>query len=547
MRLFRNTVSLLCALLLVLTLMAGCATDPAENSDATSDATASEAGDASVEESVADDTAESVGDDASVEESVADTSAEESTGASGTPTSGNNNNSTTTKKPDGGKSTTKGVTTTATRVDIPETEDEKWGTEAGTTSVKKAPAWMKQIKSGEIVCLTSGAYGEGAETEEYRNLKTVFKTLTGKELKVTSKVVDWNSLRSTLQTMVISGNGPDVFGIYNGVGYYLRNKGLTRDIRDYINMNDAAWEEMKEPSEVMFYKGELTGVVTGTGGNGYSGFVYNKTLINQAGLDDPWELYKQGKWNITTFLEYVEELTVDQNHDNTPEVFGVSMAPESLFRMALASGEDLVKFNDDGTVTNNLRSPTFTRWASYARDITEMGSYDTESWTGGTRFAQGKIAMADSNIWRQFQSPDFLKMKKEGKLGWVPTPLDINAKYHYMAAEYSVEFLPKNSKNPEGGAAYLYAQRYMALNPNAKLEAAEKEKYLTEYAFTEEEWDFLQDDLKLPYEIKPITFNWMHIPDFSYTSLWNVFTEDWATLVEEVYPTLQSALDAQNK
>ena len=87
----------------------------------------------------------------------------------------------------------------------------------------------------------------------------------------------------------------------------------------------------------------------------------------------------------------------------------------------------------------------------------------------------------------------------------------------------------------------------MAENPNAKQKAEEKATYLNNYAFTEEEWDFMQGDLKLPFEIKPITFNWQHIPDFYYGSLWNVFTEDWATLVEEVYPTLQSALDAQNK
>ena len=526
MHLHHKIVSLLCVLLLLLTLMAGCANTPAESSD-TSGAV-SEAG------------------DASAAESTEDISAEESTDISDSQAT-DNSTATTAKKDGSNTSVTKTTTTAKPLENIPDSDKDKWGTAAGTTSVKKVPNWMKQIKSGEITLLSADAYGEGAETEEYRNMKTLFKSLTGKDLKVTTRVVNWNDLRSTLQTMVISGNGPDVFGIYNGVGYYLRNQGLTRDIRDYINMNDAAWEEMKKPSEVMFFKGELTGVVCSTGGNGYSGIVYNKSILNQAGLDDPWELYKQGKWNITTLLEYVEELTVDKNHDNTPEVFGISMAPEALFKMALASGEDLVKFNDDGSVSNNLRSATFTRWASYARKITEIGSYDTESWTGGPRFAQGKIAMFYGSIWSQFQSPDLLKMKKEGKLGWVPAPLDINAKEHYLATEYAISFLPKNSKNPEGGAAFLYAQRYADLNPSAKQKAEEKNKYLNEYYFTEEEWNFMQDDLKLPYKIKPITFNWMHIPDFNYQSLWNVFTTDWATLVEDVYPSLQSALDAQNK
>lgn len=529
MKSYRTLLSLLCCLLMLLALLCGCTPKtPAESGDG-SDAAVSEADSAPADDSsdAADDSSADAVDPAG--ESSA-SSAEDSTAS-------------TTKKPGGNKPS---ATAATTLNNIPTTDEAKWGTKAGLTSVKKVPDWMKSIKSGNLTLLGPTAYGEGNETQAYLNMKTVFKALTGKELKITTKVVDWGRLRSTLQTMVVSNNGPDVFSIYNGVGYYLRNKNLTRDIRDYINMNDAAFKDLKDPSEVMFYKGQLTGFVT-TGDLGTAGFVYNKTLIDRAGLDDPWELYTAGKWTIAKFLEYVEELTVDQNHDGTAEVFGVSMAPEALFGMALSSGEDLVKFNADGSVSNNLRSATFTRWAKYAREITAMGSYDTESWTRGTRFAQGKVAFCQGNIWLQFQNANILKMKKAGKVGWVPYPMDINQKVHWLSSENTVWFLPKNSKNPEGGAAYLYAMRYAELNPNAKLEKEEKAKYLNEYAFTEQEWQFIHNELKLPFTVKPITFNWMHIPDFSYTSLWNVFTTDWSTLVEEVYPSLQSALNAQNK
>jgi len=534
MKSFRKLACLLCALLMVVSVFAGCNTTPADSSDITSE-TESEVGD------VSDVTGgEDVSDVTSTEDVVSDV-------ASQAGTTSTNTNSTTQKPTNSTAGNNKPTASQGPLNNIPDSEEEKWGTEAGVTSTKKVPAWMKKIKSGEITMLTASAYGEGSKSEAYQNAKEVFKALTGKELKVNAKIIDWNNLRSTLQTMVLSGNGPDTFSIYNGVAYYLRNKGLTRDIRDYINMNDALWDPMKEYSEVMFYKGDLTGVVASTGGNGSSsnGFVYNKKLISQAGLDDPWELYKKGKWNITTFLEYVEELTVDKNHDNTPEVFGVSMAPEALFKFALSSGEDLVKFNDDGSVTNNLRSATFTRYASYARQIQKVGSYDTESWTRAQRFKQGKIAMCEGSIWTQ--ADNYGDMKKKGEIGWVPFPMDVNAKVHYLTAEYTVNFLPKNSKNPEGAAAFLYTQRYMAVNPNAKKTAEEKAKYINEYKYSEDEWAFAKDELKLPFEVKPITFNWMHVPDFKYQSLWNVFTTDWPTLVEEVYPTFDAALKAQNK
>jgi len=422
---------------------------------------------------------------------------------------------------------------------IPDTEEDKWGTDAGITSTKKVPTWMKSIPSGNLVSLSSSLLND--ETYSYR--QTVFKALTGKTLDIDQRLVEWNSLRTTLQTMVLANDAPDIFSIYNGVGIYLRNKGLTENINDYINMNDAAWKDMKEYSEVMFYKGELTGValsdplITG-------GFMYNKTLVNQAGLDDPWEVYQDGNWDIDTFLEYVEELTIDNDHDGVPEVYGVSMAPESIFRMALSTGEDLVKINDDGSFTNNLRSATFTRWASYARDINDIGSYDTESWTAIQRFVQGKVAMCYRNVWGQYESSALIAMKKAGTLSWVPCPKDVGASTYLHSAEITYSFIPKNAANPEGAAAYYYTLRYMGLNPNSAQEDIIKNKYLNEYGWTLAEYEFQKSISK---NLTAVTFNWMHIPDFTYNSLWNVFTEDWSTLVEEVYPSLQSALTAQNK
>ena len=421
---------------------------------------------------------------------------------------------------------------------IPSTEEGKWGTKEGVSSTKKVPDWMKTISSGKLVSLSASTMDATA----YAYQQTVFKALTGQNLEIEQKIVEWNSLRSTLQTMVLSGNAPDIFSIYNGVGTYLRNTGLTRNIKDYINMNDAAWDGMKSYSEDLFYKGELTGVVINqpliTGG-----FMYNKTLINQAGLDDPWTLFENKTWTITKFIEYVEELTTDENHDGVPEVYGVSMAPACLFKLSLASGEDLVKINNDGSVSNNLRSATFTRFATYAAAITAAGSNDTESWTAAERFIQGKIALCWNNVWDQTSSSDLIAMKKSGKLGWVPCPKDVNASTYYHAAEMSQYFLPKNSANPQGGAAYYYTLRYISLNPSPEQEAKTKDKYINEYGWTEKEYLF-QKNMKDYMTATP--FNAFHIPDFDFTPLWAVFTKDWSTLVEEVYPSLQSALDAQN-
>ncbi len=522
-------ISLLMAMLMLVGVMTACGGDKGDSSDVTSDAVSDVV---SQEDDITGTAGGESTDDPTVSATVdvgSNATATTSKGNSGTVSngggSGNGNNG-------GGNK-------------IPSTDAEKWGTEAGTTSVKKTPAWMKQIKSGEIKILSSEAYGEGVENDAYREDKALYKALTGKELKITTKVVEWNSLRTNLQTMVLANDAPDLFSIYNGVGTYLRNKNLTRDIREYINMNDAAWKDMQKYSEPLFYNGVLTGICVTDPVIGY-GIMYNKTLINQAGLEDPFALYEKGQWDILKFLEYVEELTVDQNHDNIPEVYGVSLYYESIFRMATASGMDLVTVNNDGTITNNLRHANFTRWAGYARKIAELGSYDSEPWTAGTRFYQNKVAMMTSPWSCLYDGEKAIEWKKAGKLGWVPSPKDVNSKTHYHLAEATYTFLPKNSKNPEGAAAYIYMQRYGSLNPSASSEAKKKTKFLNEYGFTAKEYEFYSK-INQNKNLVPVLHNWQHIPDFSYYDLAGVYTQDWNVLVEWAYPSLQAAIDKQNK
>lgn len=519
--------SLLMAMLLLIGLMAGCGGSTQDSSGAISNAGS---GDVSQEEDASDTESIDTTDNPTTSDAVnADSNVPDNTSKGNGSGSGNSNSN----------SNSNGSG------NIPSSDAAKWGTEAGTTSVKKTPAWMKNIKSGEIKVLAADAYGEGVENDTYREEKALFKALTGKELKITTKVVEWNSLRSNLQTMVLANDAPDLFSIYNGVGTYLRNKNLTRDIRDYINMNDAAWKDMQKYSEPLFYNGVLTGVCVADPMIGY-GILYNKTLINQAGLEDPFALYEKGQWDILKFLEYVEELTVDQNHDNIPEVFGVSLQYESIFRMSCASGIDMVTINNDGTITNNLRNPIFTRWAGYARKIAELGSYDSEPWTAGTRFYQNKVAMMTAAWPTLYGSEKAIEWKKANKLGWVPSPKDINTKTHYHLAEATYTFLPKNSKNPEGAAAYIYMKRYSDLNPSATSEAKKKTKFLNEYGFTEKEYQFY-NNINKNKTLVPVLHNWQHIPDFNYYDLAGVYTQDWNVLVEWAYPSLQAAIDKQNK
>ena len=405
-----------------------------------------------------------------------------------------------------------------------------------TKSKTDIPANLKQnVKSGNVTILASSKMS----SQKKEKVAEAFKKLTGKDLVLNEVIVDWSSMRSQLQTLVLANKGPDVFGpMYNGVTIYLRNKGLMRDINDYINMNDAAFADMQEYCKILYYDGKLTGVgvelplMAG-------GIMYNKSMMQNAGLTEPWTLYKQDKWTIDTLIDYAKKLTVVKN--GVTQVYGLSAVYYEYFRMGLASGEDFVKTSKAGKFVSNLDSQVWTRYASYARTIANAKSKDplvitknnVLNGTSAMRTSYGNDLLADSVA---------IKQRKEGRIGWAPYPKDPQADKYYMVAEQSFYNLPEKSSNPWGGAALIYAMRCVEANEDL---STKKAKYVNEYGFTAEEADFLVE--KIYKEITPIFSNWQHLPDFDYTATEAIYTEDWSVVKEKIAPSFKKAIAQANK
>ena len=509
----------LCCVLIGGTLFCGCSTTEIKSSSDPDAASAFESVESESSANESEVTAVSAVSD--TQSSVEATSSSTSTSATSKPAT-----TTSTLKPSAG---TLGNTTTSDSEIFPS----KW---AATKSKTDIPANLKQnVKSGSVQILAAGKMS----SDEKAEIEKAFQKLTGQKLVLKETIVDWNSLRSQLQTMVLANKGPDVFGpVYNGVTVYLRNKGLMRDINEYINMNDAAFTDMQAYCKVLYYDKKLTGVgvdlPTMAGG-----IMYNKSMMQNAGLTEPWELYKQGKWTTDVLIDYAKKLTQVKN--GVTQVYGLSAVYYEYFRMGLATGEDLVSINKAGKFVSNLDSTVWTRYASYARAVANAKSKDplvivknnVLNGTSAMRTSYGNDLLADSVA---------IKQRKEGRIGWVPYPKDPETKTYYMAAEQSYYNLPEKSSNPWGGAALIYAMRYVNANKDLN---AEKTKYVNEYGFTQEMAEFLVEGIYK--DITPAFGNWQHLPDFDYTVTEAIYTQDWSVVKEKIAPSFKKALAQANK
>lgn len=441
--------------------------------------------------------------------------------------SGNNSGSTTSGKTDISKKPVYKLPS--------KTEDifpNKW---TATKNLTDIPTNIKgNIKNGKIHYLSSSKLTD----DNMKEISAYFKKLTGKDLEIKYTIVDWLELTNQLQTMVLANKAPDYFSIANSVGVWLRNKGLSRNINDYINMNDAIWKDAQEDSANLFYNDILTSVAAIP--NIAFGYSYDKTMIKAAGLEDPFELYKKGKWDINTFMKYAEKLT-KKNSSGVTTVYGVSTTSTSLLQMGVNNGKDLVLVNKDGTYSSNLNSPVWSRYAGYAKKIQEFGSMDPLT-LNDNGFTKGRCVLAQSYWYAN--ALNHADLKKAGKVGWVPYPKDPAADAYYHIGETEYAILPINSDNPWGGAAFLYALRMQKFARDPEYVQKEKQYYL-DRGYTAEEYEYFTTGIYK--DLKLVHCNWTMMPNFSYMDLMTCDTESWAVIKERVRSKLDSAIAIQNR
>ncbi len=404
-----------------------------------------------------------------------------------------------------------------------------------TKSISEMPTIYKEkVTSGTVSMLAASKLSD----DEFKVHSEYFKKLTGKDLDIKYTLTSWNNLPTQLQTMVYAKKSPDyVQPIYQGVTVYLRNKGLLRDTNEFINLNDAAFLPVRDYNGIMFYDGEMKALALNypsLQGN----LFYNKNMIKQAGLADPWELYLKGEWTADKlFGEYLDKLNVVKN--GVTQVYGVSIIHHRVLIMGIsgAGGQDIVKINSKGRFVNNLDDPAWARYAGYVKKMGDMKGYDPLCATQNN-VVNGTAAFTNYCI----EDATTLKLRKAGQLGYVPFPRDASDSKHYLWMELGYGMLPVSSTNPWGGAAFLYASRLQTEEKWQDKDA--RVKQYIDLAFPQDQAEFLA----YGYTKHPAAFVfWDNMSDFNYSTLSEIMSTDWAVVKEKVSPVLDKALKQENK
>ncbi|MFW5788117.1 MAG: ABC transporter substrate-binding protein [Halanaerobiales bacterium] len=185
---------------------------------------------------------------------------------------------------------------------------------------------------------------------------------------------------------------------------------------------------------------------------GYFRFTYfNKNIIEDEGLEDPYELYENDEWTWDKFREMMVEATRDIDGDGEIDQWGLNefWSPwDDIFSLIYANDGDMFTLEDEKFNYNFDSEPVieatreFIRW----REEDEITIADDEA----DNFSDGETLFYMADV-IPVAIQDWPAYGDGGEYGLVPIPRGPNAEEHKTwASSAQTLVLPLNSEYPEG-------------------------------------------------------------------------------------------------
>ena len=314
------------------------------------------------------------------------------------------------------------------------------------TQVSASGSWQNVLKSmpsnlrGTTIEIFH--WNPASELPNGSQVISKFQQQTG--IKVNWKVASYDNYDVELQARVAAGKSPDI------VLFQWMNSNRIKLCQPVtgvgFDFNNSDWD--KELMKYYTVKGKTYAVnMVGTYLNRPSAIFYNKTLIEKYDYEDPYTLWKQGKWTESKFMEMCEDFKRTVN--------GPAWSASKYDVWALLLGLQSEISYKDGKYGNNLRDKkAITAWQRGA-ELQQSGLIDTSWDTNG--FEAGKYLFFDTSLmYTRTTQPYFSTLKSSGTLGVVPFfKVDGQTEQYQLMSEYEAYGFAKGAKNAKGAAFFL--------------------------------------------------------------------------------------------
>ncbi len=382
----------------------------------------------------------------------------------------------------------------------------------------------KNSLKGSTVVIVSGSDDVEQVYPQEKYAATQLREKWG--VKIDRKIYSNSQLPKVVPTLVASGNAPDVAHVAttNLVRYVYAN--LAVPIDSYLVKEDPVWDN-GEAFEGFKFGGKTYGISWNVIMQNNFFIWYNKTYLKEKGAEDPYTLYKAGKWDTEAFKRVAKKAVTLQSNNKDVATYGAySWDPSVFLAMYGATG---VTENADGKWSVTIDSTNAMEALKMIRDLSMDGSLKINSLgngVGDTFFKDRKVAMVLERNKNAIGNYNYYTVMND-EIGVVPLPKAPDGKYYgYTVADGS--FLLKNGKNPLAAVAYRYYDRLFTQHTSREEQlAAGYDKYEKALISTEHEKivnDYLKNVCSKPLDDKLYALsNWVQGDGLS-QQFWNSLT-----------------------
>ncbi len=273
-----------------------------------------------------------------------------------------------------------------------------------------------------------------------------FKKKTG--IQVTWNTINYGSYFTKLPALIAAGeNIPDTARIgYADLNFIQNMQPLSVSKFDFT---DEAWDQTMMKN--LTFNGKTYGTtIKNTHISGVSVMFYNKAVVDKYDYEDPYKLWKAGKWTWDKYVDMCEDAKDD----------GMSFGSVGEGHMPAYVGSWGLTNIYYNAKTNKMASNWNTsNWLKVHQTLGKL--YNEKSIFGKGREelfdAGGCLFYIGSTVHARNKNSYFGDLKANKTLYFVPIPEheDLNGKYYQYYTEIEAYGIPKGAKNPEAVPYFL--------------------------------------------------------------------------------------------
>ncbi len=372
--------------------------------------------------------------------------------------------------------------------------------------------------------------------------------------KVVDHLVTVDERLEAITAAAMSDDCPDITGFETELLPAGFKNGLYRHIDDLIDINGFGWRDLKPLLDLYQLDGKHYVPTPSVADGGV--LIYNKQTIKQYNLEDPRELFRQGKWTWDKMLEMMKAFT-DPN-DTQGGKFGRYGLDgwNFAYTMHTTCGTALVSMNNSGNLENNLMDAGIERYMNFVRDMKQSGvlfpRWDNDGQIVENSITTGQTLFFDTGMWAY---PNYtIRQYALGEdASYVPYPRDPASDTYYRTAGVDPHMVFGGAQNLDGVRAWLDCR--ILVNQDPELKKDTEAIWLDPNPEVGCGWN--EDDVDFYYEMTDLSkFNpvldWSNglgvegVSGYDITNAMWMEDKPWATVREEFIPMFNTAIDNIN-